>query len=115
MSPVSSARGMNEQRRDEATDGVLPAHQRLEADDPVGGQVDQRLVVEAQLAALDGASEVVLHVDPVHRLFGHRRLEQDVALGRVALGTDHRDLGLAQHLAGRRAPRLPDGDPHATR
>ena len=41
----------------------------------------------------------------------HRRLEQDVALGRVALGADHRDLGLAQHLARRRAPRPPDGDP----
>ena len=35
----------------------------------------------------------------------------DEAPRRVALGADHRDLRLAEHLAGRRPPRSPDGDP----
>ncbi len=47
---------------------MLPADERLEADDPVGREVDERLVVEAQLAALEGAPQVVLDVDPVERL-----------------------------------------------
>ena len=108
--PVSSASGMKAMRRDETADRVLPAHERLEADDPVRGQVDQRLVVDPQLAALDRPPEVVLHVDPVHRLVGHRGLEDGVPAGRVGLGPDHRDLGLAEHLARRRPARPADGD-----
>ena len=38
---------------DQATDGMLPADEGLEPDDPFGREVDQRLVVQAELAALD--------------------------------------------------------------
>ena len=90
---------------------MLPADERLEPDDPVAGEVHQGLVVDAQLATLERAPQVVLHVDPVHRLVGHRRLEQGVAARWIALGPDHRDLRLAEHLAGRRPPGSPEGDP----
>ncbi len=99
------------ERRDQTADGVLPADERLEPDDPVAGEVHQRLVEDAQLATLDRAAQVVLHVDPVHRLVGHRRFEQGVAVRWIALGPDHRDLGLAEHLARRRPPGPPEGDP----
>src|SRR2546430_13107485 len=39
----------------------LPAKQRLHAGDPVRGQVELRLVVKRQLAALQRVAEVVLH------------------------------------------------------
>ena len=57
------------------------------------------------------APQVVLHVDPVHRLVGHRRLEQGVPARWVALGPDHRDLRLAEHLARRRPPGRPRAIP----
>ena len=98
-------------RRHEATYGMLPADERLEADDALGGQVDQRLIVQPKLATLDALTEVVLEVDPLDRLVGHRRLEQGVALGRVRLRPDHGDFRLAQHLVRRGPARPPQGDP----
>ena len=43
---------------EQATLGVLPAHQRLDARTIVRAEVDDRLVVQAQLAALAGAAQV---------------------------------------------------------
>ncbi len=40
--------------------GMLPAHQRLEAGDGVGGEVDQWLVVDRQRAGVDRGAEVEL-------------------------------------------------------
>ena len=42
-------------------------------------EVDDRLVVEPQLAALERLAQVVLELDALHRLGAHRRLEQEVA------------------------------------
>ena len=110
--PVSSASGMNDSGGTRPRTGCC---QRTSASKPTIRsvvEVDQRLVVDAQLAALDRAPEVVLHVDPVHRLVGHRRLEQRrSAADGVGLGADHRDLGLAEHLVRRRPARPADGDP----
>ena len=111
ISPVSSASGTNESGGISPRTGMLPAHERLEPDDPVGREVDQRLVVQAQLAAFDAPSQVALEVDPLDRLVRHRRLEQGMALGRIRLGLDHRDLGFAEHLLGRRPPAAPERDP----
>ncbi len=89
---------------------MLPAHQRLEPDDDFVAEPDDRLVVDAQLAPLQRGSQVVLEVEPVHRLVAHRRLEQEVPRARVALGSDHRDLGLTEQLVRRGPAGLRDGD-----
>ena len=99
------------ERGDEATVGMLPADERLEPDDAIRFEVDERLVVEAEFASLDRPPQVVLHVDPVHRLGGHRWLEDHAADRWIPLRADHCDPGLAEHLAGCRATGSPDGDP----
>ena len=50
-------------RRDHAALGMVPAHQRLVADDPAGHEVELRLVVEMKVAALEG--DVQLGLDPL--------------------------------------------------
>ncbi len=68
ISPVSSASGMN------ASGGTSPrvgCCQRTSASNPtigVGREVDERLVVEPQLVALERPPQVVLEVDPLERL-----------------------------------------------
>ena len=49
--------------RDETAVGPLPAHERLEADDPSRGEVELRLVVEAQFLVVDGPPQRLLRVD----------------------------------------------------
>ena len=57
--------GMNASGGTSPRVGMLPADQRLEADDPVRPEVDDRLVVDAQLVALECPPEVVLEVEPL--------------------------------------------------
>ena len=61
---------------------MLPADERLEADDPVGREVHDRLVMEPQLVALERPPEVVLELDPFERRRAHLRCEQDIAWAR---------------------------------
>ena len=51
--PVSSASGMNIVGRDHAAGRVVPADQRLEADQALVGGVDQRLVEQVELLERD--------------------------------------------------------------
>ena len=67
MSPVSSASGDELHRRHQPALGVLPADERLEAEERAGVEVDHRLVVHAQLAALDGAVQLVAGAQVVDR------------------------------------------------
>ena len=57
ISADSSAIGMNTAGLIGAVRRVLPARQRLEAGEPAGAEVEQRLVGHRQLAALDGAAQ----------------------------------------------------------
>ena len=98
MRPGLLGQADERERRHQTALGVLPADERLEPDDPVGPEVDDRLVVGAQLVALEGAPEVALEIEALERLGAHRRVEQREVPGRIALGPDHRDLGLAQQL-----------------
>ena len=74
---------------------MLPADERLEADDPIGSKIDEGLVVETQLAARDRPPEVVLELNPFERRRAHRRLEERVPGTRGALRLDEGDLRLA--------------------
>ena len=64
MSPVSSARWRNCGGGEDAELRVLPAQQRLDRDDLGPGEAHDRLVVDAELAAVDG----VAHRVPQRRL-----------------------------------------------
>ena len=100
------------QRRDQAAGRVLPADERLEPDDPVGREVDQRLVVEAQLAALDRAPQVVLEVDPLERLVATStaRTGRGAATGR-ALARTIAISASRSSSSGRRPARPPEAIP----
>ena len=58
MSPVSSAIGMNSVGADQAALGVFPAQQCLGADHRAGRQVDDGLVVDDELAAVQGVPQL---------------------------------------------------------
>ena len=94
-------------------DRVLPADERLEADDRVGRQLDDRLVVKPQLVALDGPAQVVLEVEPFGRCRRHARLEDVVAGRGVGLRPVEGDLGVAEQLARVGLADHADGDADA--
>ena len=57
MRPASSASGQELPRQQQATIGMQPAGEHLEADDLAAGQVDDRLEVRHDLAALESAPQ----------------------------------------------------------
>ena len=71
ISRLSSASGMNAERLDEAALRIVPAHQRLDADDLSRGEVDLRLVVQDQLLVCDraGAAASRATAAPAARVF----------------------------------------------
>ena len=58
--------------RDPAALGVLPAHERLDGDEPALGEVDDRLVLDDQLAVLDRRFELVAQRVPAQHRVAHR-------------------------------------------
>ncbi len=130
MSPVSSATGMNVAGLSRPELGVIPADQRLTADDARCVRIDQRLELEPQLAAtrrqtqadlereaLDDlgvhalvvdrqrSSAVFLHV--VHRRVGVRgeRLGVGAVVGKHGAADAHADADFAVAQRDRRADR----------
>ena len=78
----------------------MPAHQRLEADDPAGPEVDLRLIDQAQLALAAGAPQVGVEPDPGGRLDRQAMIEQLEAVAAARLGPVERGVGVAQqHVA----------------
>ena len=101
------------QRRHDAAGRVEPAQERLHADDPAGRELDDRLVVEPELGAVDGAPQVVLERRPVDGLGVHLGVEQDRRPDRVELRAVERDLRLLEQVAGVRDDGPPDREPEA--
>jgi len=100
MWPVRSASGMKVPGGQQAEVGVLPAGQRLGTGAAAGAQVDVRLVVEHDLAALDGVGQVLLQQPqlgdlPVAGL--GEPLDPVLPLG---LGRVHGDVGTAYEVPG---------------
>ncbi len=91
---------------------MLPADERLEADDLGAFERHDRLVVDAQLSPFERRAQVALELDPLQGLGTHGRLEERVSLGGVALRADHGDLGFAKQLVWRRSPGLRQRDAH---
>ena len=88
---------------------MLPAQERLDGHDGSGREVDERLVVEPELGALEGPPQIVLHRRPVDGLGVHLGVEQDGLADRVRLRPVERDLRLLEQVqrlvGGRRGNR----------
>ena len=113
MKPISSASGMN------APGATMPCsgwRQRMSASKPlivVAREIDDRLVVQLELAGRQRLAQVVLQRAPRLHLRVHLRLEEAVGAAAVALGAIEREVGVAHQLVGARAVGRADGDADA--
>ncbi len=82
---------------------AVPARQRLEADDAVAGQVDQRLVVNLDLIGRDGRAQFALDGRAPLDMGVHRRLEEAGERAAFGLGAVKREVGAAHQVVGRDA------------
>ena len=73
ISPVSSATREELVRQQQAAPRVVPAQQGLEARHLVGREIEERLVVDPELAALDRPPQVGLELQARHHEAVHRR------------------------------------------
>ena len=98
-------------RPDHPAAGTRPAHERLEAADLRRGQLDDRLVDEREVVALDRLAQLGLERQALHRRGVHVRVEDLIAAAARRLGAIHGDVGVAQQFvhggvcAGRRRRR----------
>ena len=90
-------------RRDDGAVALLPAHERLEADDIAGLEIEDRLVEQAQLAAIERAVERGLDREAVGDPLVHRLVVDGQAVAAGVLGPVHGRVGVAQQVLGRRA------------
>ncbi|CAM5310249.1 hypothetical protein STANM309S_02206 [Streptomyces tanashiensis] len=95
-------------RRHLAALGVDPADERLQTGD-LAVEADLRLVVEFDLAGVEGAAEVTEEAEPVGRV-GVALGLVDLDAGAVALGLVHGDVGPAQQALGVEGVVGEDGD-----
>ncbi len=77
---------------------VLPAHQRLDADDAAGLDRHLGLEVDAELLALDRGAQRVLRVQPVERALARDLVEQHQPPAARLLGAVHRGVGVADQV-----------------
>ena len=100
MRPVSSAIGMNSAGDMRRWSDLRPAQQRFGAADPRRGEVDQRLVVQRELAVLERAPQVGLGRQAAAHALGHLRAEELVVGAPRLLGVIHRGVGVAHQRLG---------------
>ncbi len=93
---------------DQPTRRLAPAQQRLDADQALGPQRHDRLVVEAELAVLERPPQPSLGSGGGD-LVAHRAVEQGAAAGSDLLGLVQRGVSVAEDLVGSRATLLGDG------
>ena len=77
---------------------MLPADQGLDPVDLAGVQVDDRLVVEDELAAGERVLQIRLDLEELHGAFVHRRLEDGVPVLPGGLGRVHRRVRVADEV-----------------
>ena len=114
ISPVSSAIGMNRAGVTAPRRGMVPAHQRLDTADPSGHEVDDGLVDEVELPAVQRAAEIVGELGAFLLRHLEARLEHRPPPAAVPLGAVHRDVGAPDQLAAldpRSGHRDPDARP----
>ena len=94
---------------------ALPAQQRLEAGQAFVLQIDDRLEIDAQLAAVDGAAQIGLQPEELHGALVHGDVEDLVARLAAGLGAVHGDVGVAQHVLRPVVAGRAEGDADADR
>ena len=101
--PVASATGM---KRSGGTRPRVGECQRRSASTPTIAsalEVDLRLVVDCELAALEAEPELVLEPEQLAELAGHLVVEELVAAAPGLLGGVHRDVRVADQIVARAA------------
>ena len=93
--------------------GVSPAQQRLEPDHALVAQLDQWLVVQLELVALDGVAQVALDRHPLDQAAAQSDVERLEAPTAELLGAVHRSVRVAQQLIGSFAAVLADSHANA--
>src|SRR5487761_1560470 len=105
--------GDERDRLKKSTRRMLPAHERLETHDRTGDQVEDRLVVDAQLLGQHRSSHVVLELETLHDRDMHLVPELLDAVLTLLLRQVHREVGVAQELiAGVTRQTESDADTH---
>ncbi len=84
--------------RDDAAGRMVPADQRLEADQALVGGVDQRLVEQAELLGLDAGAHVLLELEPVLGLVLHVGVEEAAGAAALVLRLVEREIGLLDEV-----------------
>src|SRR5450830_616439 len=80
--------------------GVVPAHQRLHAEDLAAAQVDFRQVMQLQFVLFDGLFQVLGNGDPVDDFLVDLLGMEVVLVAPAVLGAIQRHVGLDQHAVG---------------
>ena len=89
--------------------GVAPAQKRLEPDDSLVGEIDQRLVVKLELIAGERMAQVPFDRHPFQETLPQRGVERLVASTAELFGAVHGSLGVSQQLLGSLAAVFADG------
>ena len=97
--PLSSASGMKVPGGIDAALRMLPAHQRLEADD-LAADARLRLIVQGQFVALDRRSQFLLQHAPLAQPLVHVGLEEAERAAALRLGAVERGVGVADQRGG---------------
>ena len=92
---------------------MVPAQQRLEAADLVAREVDERLVVELELAVGQRLAQIDLQLAARLHVGVHVRLEEAVDAAPLGLGPVEGEIGVLEQLVGIGAVARRDGDADA--
>ena len=107
--PCCSATPQEAPGPEQALARVLPAHQRLDGDRAPRLDVDDRLVDEPQLVALERAAQAVLDLQPVAQPAAHRAVEDLERAAAAGLDALERGVGALDEVGA--AASILDGDP----
>ena len=86
--------------RDQSALRMLPADQRLEACQPPGFERHDGLILNEELAAINGAAQVGFQLQHVDGVRVHAFVEDDVARFAEELRLIHGGVGVAQKIFG---------------
>ena len=100
-------------RREQSTRRVLPSDQGLHAGGGSRGEVDDRLVVDLELPAVQRPLQVGLHLELEQGSHVHRGLEELEPSLPSGLRRIHRSVRVADQLVGGRFPATAERDPDA--
>ena len=80
---------------------MIPAQQRLEAGDRAAAELGERLVMDLELLAADGQSEIGLELAALAQRLVHRRFVEAGEAAALRLGAVERHVGILDEVARR--------------